>query len=111
MGGGTPLCLGSQEGNGGLFKGWPVPGWAGGKVSSDMAQTLQRSHKPLSQAWDGNTDKNTNTPGQERFLSRQKHVNRAGATVFFSYKILQRGIDQDVTQEVVFFFFFFFMEI
>lgn len=70
-------------------------------------QTSQRSHKPLSQAWDGNTDKNANTPGQAEFLSRQKHVNRAGATVFFSHRIPQRGIDQDVTQEVVLLFFLF----
>lgn len=59
--------------------------------------------QPLSQAWDGNTDKNTNTPGQAGFLSRQKHVNRAGATVFVSHRTSRRGIDQDVTEEVVFF--------
>lgn len=39
------------------------------------------------------------------FLSRQKHVNRAGATELFSHSIPQRIIDQDVTQEVVFFSF------
>lgn len=78
---------------------------AGGWDSPNMAQTSQCSHKPLSQAWDGNTDKNTSIPGQAGFLSWQKHVNRAGAIIFFSHRILQRGIDQDVTQEVVFFFF------
>lgn len=62
--------------------------------------------QPLSQAWDGNTDKNTNTPGQAGFLSRQKHVNRTGATVFVSHRTSRRGIDQDVTEEVVFFFLF-----
>lgn len=60
--------------------------------------------------WDGNTDKNTNTPEQVGFLSQQKRGDRAEATVFFSHKISQRGTDQDVTQEVVFFFFLF-MEI
>lgn len=60
---------------------------------------------PLSQAWDATQTKTPNTPGQAGFLSPQKHVNRAGATVFFSHKTPQRGIDQDVTQEVVFFFF------
>lgn len=93
-----------------ITRGWrPLPGmvcpWAGGKDYPDTAQTLQGSHKPLSQAWDGNTDKNTNSPG---FHSRQKHVNSTGATVFFSHRTPQRGIDQDVTQEVVFFFFFLF---
>ena len=109
-GGGAPCALGHRKEMEASSRGWLVPGWAGGKHSPDMAQTLQHSRTPLSQAWDGNTDKSTNAPGQAGFLSRQRHGNRAGATVFFSRKIPQRGRDQDVTQEVVFFFFFF-MEI
>ena len=59
------MCLESQEGNAGLFMGVASPlqgGWAGGKDSPDTAQTLQCSHKPRSQAWDGNMDKNTQHP-------------------------------------------------
>ena len=40
--------------------------------------------------------KTPNTPGQAGFLSPQRHVNRAGATIFFSHKIPQKGIDQEV---------------
>lgn len=104
--GGAPCALAHRKEMVASSRGWPVHGWAGGWDSPDMAQTSQCSHKPLSQAWDGNTDKNTNTPGQAEFLSRQKHVNRAGAKVFFSHRIPQRGIDQDVTQEVVLFIYF-----
>lgn len=39
--------------------------------------------------------KTPNTPGQAGFLSPQRHVNRAGATIFFSHKIPQKGIDQE----------------
>lgn len=87
------------------LQGVVAPGWTGGKDSPDMIQTLQRRHKPLQQAWDGNTDKNTNTPGQVGFLPQQKCGDRAEATVFFSHKIPQREIDRDVTQEVFFFSF------
>lgn len=96
---------GAQEGDGGLFQGATCPSLGRWEGLPRHSQTLQCSHKPLSQAWDGNTDKNTNTPGQAGFLSRQKHVNSAGAAVFFSHRIPLRGIDQDVTREVVFFVF------
>lgn len=90
--GGVSCALGHTKETEASSRGWLVPGPAGVKDSPDSAQTLQRTHKPLSQAWDGNTDKNTNTPGQAGFLSRRKHVNTAGATVFFSHRISQRGI-------------------
>ena len=56
--------------------------------------------------------KTPNTPRQAGFLSPQRHVNRAGATIFFSHKIPQKGIDQDVCHSkdsfcFVFFFFLF----
>ena len=106
MGGGVPCALDHRKEMEASSGGWLVPGWAGGKGSPDVVQTLQRSRKPLSQAWDGNTDKSTNAPGQAGFLSQQKHGNRAGATVFFSHKTPQRGVDQGVTQELVFVFLF-----
>lgn len=68
-GGGAPCALDHRREMEASSRGWLVPGWAGGKDSPDMAQTLQHSHKPLLQAWDGNIDKNTNTPGQAGFLS------------------------------------------
>ena len=96
MGGGAPCALHHRKEKEASSRGWLVPGWAGGKDSPDMAQTLQCSHKPLSQAWDGNTDKNTQHSRAGRISSPQRHVNRAGATIFFSHKIPQKGIDQDI---------------
>lgn len=96
VGGGASCALNLRKEKEASSRGWLVPGWAGVEDSPDMAQTSQRTHKPLSQAWDGNTDENTNTPGRAGLLSPQKHVNRAGAAVFFSHRVSQRGIDQDV---------------
>lgn len=106
--GGAPCALDHRKEMMASSKGWLVRGWAGGWASPDMAQTSQCSHKPLSQAWDGSTDKNTNTPGQAEFLFQQKHVNRAGAMVFFSHRIPQRGIDQECHSRGSFIFFFLF---
>ncbi|MBV99608.1 Polypeptide N-acetylgalactosaminyltransferase 11, partial [Eschrichtius robustus] len=64
MGGGVPCALDHRKEMEASSRGWLVPGWTGGKGSPDVVQTLQRRHKPLSQAWDGNTDKSTNAPGQ-----------------------------------------------
>ena len=59
MGGGAPCALNHRKEMPASSRGWLGPGWAGGKDSPDTAQTLQCIHKPLSQAWDGNMDKNT----------------------------------------------------
>lgn len=65
-------------------------------------QTLPRHYNAATSAYrrPGWQHRQHNSPG---FCSRQKHVNSTGATVVFSHRTPQRGINQDVTQEVVFF--------
>lgn len=96
VGGGASCALNHRKEKEASSRGRLAPGWAGVADSPDMAQTSQRTHKPLSQAWDGNTDKNTNRPGRAGLRSPQKHVNRAGAVALVSHRISQRGIDRDV---------------
>lgn len=68
MGGGAPCAFHHRKEKEASSRGWLVPGWAGGKDSPDMAQTLQCSHKPLSQAWDGNRQKHTTPQGRQDFF-------------------------------------------
>ena len=108
MGGDAPCVLHHRMEMSASSRRWLVHGWAGRKHSSDTTQTLQCSQNPLSQAWDGNTDKNTQHSRAGRISSPQRHVNRAGATIFFSHKIPQKGIDQDVCHSKDSFCFVFF---
>ena len=62
MGGDAPCALHHRMEMSASLRAWLVHGWAGRKDSPDTTQTLQCSHNPLSQAWDGNTDKNTQHP-------------------------------------------------
>lgn len=98
-------CLGSQKGNRGLFKGVASP-WLGRceGLPRHSADITTHPQAPIAGLGWQHRQKHQ-PPGQAGFLSRQKHVNRAGATVFSSHRTSQRGIDQDVTQEVVFFSF------
>lgn len=84
---------------------WLAAGQAGAKDGRDVAQTPQRTHEPLSQAWDGHPDKTTNAPAGRVSLPTET-CKQSRSYVFFPHRISQRGIDQDVTQEVVFFLFF-----
>ena len=84
--------------------GWSLAGQVG-RTPQTRPRHYNVATSPYRRPGMATQTKTPNTPGQAGFLSPQKHVNRAGATVFFSHKIPQRGIDQDVTQEVVFFFF------
>lgn len=84
MGGGAPCTLHHRKEKEASSRRWLVPGWAGGKDSPDMAQTLQCSHKPLSQAWDGNTDKNTQHPraGRVSFSTETCKQSRSYSILF-----------------------------
>lgn len=106
MGGDAPCAFHYRKEMSASSRGWLVPGWAGGKDSQIWPRHYNVATSPYHRPGMATQTKTPNTPGQAGFLSPQKHVNRAGATVFFSHKTPQRGIDQDVTQEVVFFFFF-----
>ena len=116
MGGGAPCALNHRKEMLASSRGWLVPFKVAGQVGR-TPQTRRRhynvatspDHRPGMATW----TKTLNTPGQAGFLSPQKHINRAGTTVFFPRKIPQRGIDQDVCHSrgivfVVFSFFFLF---
>ena len=68
--------------------GWSLAGkvgrWEGLPRQRPRAQTLQCSHKPLSQAWDGNTDKNTQHPraGRVSFYTETCKQSRSYSILF-----------------------------
>lgn len=67
VGGGAPCALDhGKEMDASSKGGWSLAGQVG-----RTPQTLPRHYnaaKPLSQTWDGDTDKNTNNPGQAGFF-------------------------------------------
>lgn len=86
---------------------WLVPGCAGGKGSPDRAQTLQCSHKPLSRlGWQHRQKHQDPRAGGASFPTEMCKHSRS-YDILFSHTIPQRGINQDVTQEVVWLFSFF----
>lgn len=104
--GGVSCALDGRKETEASSRRWPVPGRAGVKDSPDAAQTLQRTHKPLSQAWDGNTDKNTNPRAGRVSFPTETCKHSRGYSIFFPQDFSERN-HQDVTQEVVFSFLLF----